>query len=232
MSGCSGPSACSLIAMARTPASSGGGVQGILDQFAEGLRFLVKHRALLFVTLAFVAAVFALGAFDALAAVYVRDILHAQAQTFGVIISLVGVGMILGALVIGKFGQKQSKVSLVVAGILGLGLGVFVLAATSRVALALGTGVWLGVAASMVLVPSQTLVQQETPQTILGRVSSTSSSVITVSQLVSVAVAGKVANWIGIRNLYYAVASALILIACSGFMYAKIRRVAETKPVG
>ena len=224
-------SVVSMIALARTPASSGGGVQAILHQFSEGLRFLVKHRALLFVTLALVAAVFALGAFDALAVVYVRDILHAQAQAFGAIISLAGVGMILGALVIGKFGQRQSKVYLVVVGILGLGLGVFVLAATSRVPLALVTGVWLGVAASAIIVPSQTLVQQETPKTILGRVSSTSSSLITVSQFVSVAIAGKLANWIGIRNLYYAVACALILIASSGYTYAKIRRLAGTKPV-
>ncbi len=73
-------------------------------------------------------------------------------------------------------------------------------------------------------------MQQETPQTVLGRVSST-SSLITVSQLVSVAIAGKIANWIGIRNLYYAVACALILIAASGSVYAKIWRVAETRPV-
>jgi MFS family permease len=131
---------------------------------------------------------------------------------------------------IGKFAQKQSKVYMVVAGILGLGLGVFLLAATARVAVALASVVGLGLAASSVLLPSQTLVQQETPQTILGRVSSASAALITISQLASVAIAGKLADWIGIRNLYYLVALALAVIAVLGFIYARVGRLEQAQP--
>lgn len=218
-----------MIALERPSATSGGGLRSVLGQYAEGLRFLVKHQVLLFVTLSMVAAIFAIGAFDALVAVYVRDALNAQAKVFGALVSLAGVGAILGALAIAKFGQAHSKVLMVVTGIFGLGLGVFVLAAVGQVALALTVCVWLGLAISAVLVPTQTLVQQETPPSMLGRVSSTSASLITVAQLVAVATTGKIADWIGIRNLYYAVASALVLIAFVGYLYARANRLVEAR---
>ena len=221
-----------LIALPGLRVSAAGGVQAICAQLAEGFRFLLRHRALLFVTLAIVAAMFAAGGIDALGAIYVRDILHSQPQVFGALVSLVGVGTILGALALGRFAQRQSKVYLVVVGILGLGVGVLAFASTSRAPVALAVGVWLGFAVSAVLIPAQTLVQQETPHTMLGRVSSTSSSLVTISQLASVAIAGKLADWIGIRNLFYVVGLALSLVSLLGYVYARVARVRESSPVG
>lgn len=219
-----------MISMARTPTISGGGLRGVFVQFLEGFNFLAMHPALRFVTLAITAAVLAVGAVDALMAIYVRDILRSEAQIFGALLSLVAGGTILGALLIGKFGQRRSKVYLVVVGILGVGLGIFVLAAAGRALPALISCVWLGLCVSAVLIPSQTLMQEETPQTILGRVTGTSSALTTVSTLVSVALAGKIADWIGIRNLFNAVACFLILLVLLGYLYARVKGVAETRP--
>jgi DHA3 family macrolide efflux protein-like MFS transporter len=221
----------SLIVMARPPGTPSGGVRALFEQLTEGLRFLFRHRALLFVATAMVAAIFALGAFDALIAVYVRDILRSKAQVFGALVTLVGLGTILGAGAIGRFGQGQSKVYLVIVGILGLGVGVFILAATDLARVALLASIWLGLAVSAVLVPSQTLLQEETPQAMLGRVTSTWMSLMTVSQLTAVAIAGEIADWIGIRDLYYVVACALVLIAFFGYLYARANRLAQVRAV-
>ena len=222
----------SLIPMARQPASSAGGVRSILRDLAGGLKFLAKSRALFFVTLAMMATLFALGAFNALTAVYVRDILHSAAKLFGGLISLSGVGVIAGALLIGKFGQQRSKVDLVLAGMLVLAVGIFALAAVGRPALALVVYVELGLGVSAVLIPSQTLIQEETPKPILGRVSSASMSVMTASQLIGVALAGKIADWIGIRNLYFAISFGLFLMAFAGYLYARVNRVPEANMPG
>jgi MFS family permease len=196
----------------------------IVKELMEGLRFIISHRAILFLIGSMAAAILAIGAFDALVVIYVRDVLASQSQLFGAMISLVGVTTILGAGIIGKFGQHHSKLLLVVTGIMVIGVSIFILAAFSDVRVTLGCCLLLGLGVAGVLVPSQTLIQEETPSEILGRVSSTSMSLMTVAQLLSFLVAGRVADWIGIRNLYYLVAILLVLIGGWGIVYTRVNR--------
>jgi MFS transporter, DHA3 family, macrolide efflux protein len=60
-----------------------------------------------------------------------------------------------------------------------------------------------GFFAALIIVTSQTLLQQETPQDMLGRVSSSLMSLMAVSQVVAMFVAGPVAQKAGLRNLYF-----------------------------
>jgi DHA3 family macrolide efflux protein-like MFS transporter len=145
--------------------------------------------------------------------------LSSESQLYGSMLSLVGVTTIVGSGLIGKFGQRYSKLRLVVLGILVFGISIFILAAFGRVWVTLVCCLILGVGVAGVLVPSQTLIQEETPPDILGRVSSTSMSLVTVAQLVSFLAAGEIADRIGIRNLYYLVAIALVLIGIWGIVY-------------
>ncbi|HJQ70504.1 MAG TPA: MFS transporter [Blastocatellia bacterium] len=203
--------------------------RSIVKELARGLKFIANHRAILFVIVSLVAAILAVGAFDALISVFIRDILSSDEQLFGALVSLVGVGTILGSLVIAKTGRRYSKVSLVELGIFAMGLSVLIMAALSKVAVVVACSLLLGVGVAYVLVPSQTLIQEETPQEMLGRVTSTSMSLMTVAQLVSFLVAGAVAGLIGIRNLYYVVAAMLLVTAMFGYVYARVNRVGATK---
>ncbi len=221
----------SLLAAGRAASASERGVRAVVRELRAGLGTLWNHAAIRFVTLAMVAAVFAVGAVDALAAVYVRDVLAAESRVFGGIISLVGAGTVLGAFAIGKYGQRWARALLVVMGICGLGLGVFLLALSSTPPPALAAGLALGVAVGAVLVPAQTLLQEETPHELLGRVSSSSTALVTLAQLVAVALAGKVAEEVGIRNLYYSMGVVLVLIALVGYVYARGRGLLAARPV-
>ncbi len=208
----------------RSPVEAARGAAAVVRHLREGLDFLWHHRALRFVVLAMVTAIFAIGAFDALIAVYVRDVLAAESRMFGALISIVGMGTIIGSLLIGKYGRPVPRVLLVVAGIFCIGVGVGWLAFSGQAFGALGASLFLGFAASGVMVPAQTLTQEETPQALLGRVSSTSISLITVAQLIAIAAAGKLAEWLGIRNLYYLLAAALVLTGAIGYVYARANR--------
>lgn len=221
-----------LLALPRRAAEPSAEKKAILKELFAGLRFILNHRALTFLIGSMVAAILALGAFDALIAVYVRDILAAQSGVFGAIMSLVGGATIVGSFAIGRFGQRQSKLRLVVVGILIIGLSVLVLAAAGRVWVTLACCLGFGLGVACVLVPSQTLMQEEAPAEILGRVGSTSMSLMTVAQLLSFLLAGTIAEWMGIRNLYYLVALALVLIAGWGLVYTRTGRAAAAKAVG
>ena len=128
---------------------------------------------------------------------------------------------------VGRFGQGLPKVRLVALGILALGVGVFLFASLATLAGALAVCLGLGAAVACVLVASQTLMQQETPTTMLGRVSSTAASVVTVAQLAAVAGAGTLAGLLGIRRLFYLVALVLTLTGGLGYAYSRARRIAE-----
>jgi MFS family permease len=218
-----------LLTARRPPSEAGRGLAAVLSELHEGLSFLRRHPAVRFVVLAMLAALVAIGAFDALSSIYVRDVLAAESRVFGLIISLIGVGSILGSLVIGRFGQRWSRVLLVLLGIAAIGAGVALLAVTSATPVALLISFILGAGASGALVPAQTLIQEETPQALLGRVSSTSWALLTVAQLLGVGLAGKVAEWVGIRSLYSAAGFALVLIAVLSYGYAR-RRELLSKP--
>jgi MFS family permease len=218
------------ISASRQPAEAGRGVAAVLRDLREGLRFLHHHAVLRFIVVAMVAALFAIGAFDALIAVYVRDLLGGGPQVFGWMIALIGVGTIGGAALIGKFGQRQSKVALVLLGILGIGAGIFLMALITHTAAALACCVLLGLLASAAIVPSQTLLQEATPRELLGRVNSTAISVMTTSQFLAIAAAGKVADWIGIRPLYHLVAALLVGIAAFGWARLRANRIPSPAP--
>ncbi len=203
------------------------GIGTILRDLLEGLKFMLSHRALLFVIVSMSAAILALGAFDALISIYVRDILLRGPEVFGWLVSLVGAGTIIASFAIGKYSQRHSKVYLVVIGIFGIGIGVLIIALFGSVTVTLICTAFFGVGVAYVLVPAQTLMQECTPQALLGRVSSASMSVMTVAQLISFLLAAAIAVQIGIRNLYISVAAMLLAIAIAGFVYAKIARVSE-----
>jgi MFS transporter, DHA3 family, macrolide efflux protein len=197
---------------------------GLHREFMTGLRFIGQNQLILFLIGSMTAAILAIAAFDSLIVIYIRDILHSRSTIFGTILSLVGVTTILGSFLIGKYGQHYSKLHLVVLGIMIFGVSIFILTAFGKVWVTLVCCLLLGIGVSGVLVPSQTLIQTETPPEILGRVTSTSMSLMTIAQLISFLVAGRIAGWIGIQNLYYLVSLALFIVGLWGIVYIRIMK--------
>ena len=195
--------------------------RSVLAELAQGLRFVAGHAAIVFVIVTTVAAILAAGLFDALIAIYVRDVLTAGSRAFGLLVSIVGAGTIAGAYLVGRFGQEVPRVRLVALGIVGCGIGILGIAVSARLEAALAASLVLGLAAAAVFVPSQTLLQEDTPPAMLGRVSATFTTTITVAQLVGILSAGRLAGWVGIRNLYYGVAAALFAVGLAGYAVAR-----------
>jgi hypothetical protein len=75
----------------------------------------------------------------------------------------------------------------------------------------------VGLSAIFIIVPTQTLMQQETPVELVGRVSSSFMSVLSFSQLLGLIISGSMAQRLGIRNIFFASAAMLVLFALSGF---------------
>jgi DHA3 family macrolide efflux protein-like MFS transporter len=217
----------STIAISGRRTSPKKGIGAIPAEFKEGLRFIFEHKAILFLIVSMVAAVFALGAFEALIAVYIRDLLSGGSRLFGAMISISGIGTILGAMLIGRFGQGVKRVHMIAAGIFATGIGISGIAASTAVPLTLVFNFWMGIALACVMVPAQSLMHEETPLEVMGRVSGAAHSLVTLSQLGSFLISGAIAVRLGIRNLYYLVGLALFAIGLVGYVYARTARVGD-----
>jgi DHA3 family macrolide efflux protein-like MFS transporter len=105
-----------------------------------------------------------------------------------------------------------------VGGLLGIGVGIAALTAFPSVAMAVVGMLTVGFSASFLVVPSQTLLQEETPPQMLGRVGGSMMSVMMGSQVVALAIAGPVEEKIGVRAVFFASAGLLALIALAGHL--------------
>src|SRR6202012_5739650 len=84
----------------------------------------------------------------------------------------------------------------------------------------------VGFFAAFVMVCAQVLIQQETPHELLGRVSSTLWSLLSIAQVAALLAAGPVADRFGVIDLYYF--SAAVLVAIGLFGYRRL----QTTPLG
>ncbi len=92
----------STLLLNRVPKDSVKGIRALLGDMREGFHFIWNQPSIRFVTVAMAVTLLAAGAFDALIAVYVRDILRSESQVFGALVALVGLGTIIGVSISGK----------------------------------------------------------------------------------------------------------------------------------
>src|SRR5207244_2723901 len=145
-------------------------VVSLRKDYTAGSRFVLTHPAISFVMIAMMTAMFVLSCFSPLISVYVRDQLHAGTRAFGIISAMVGVGLILGTQVVNAVAKGFSKKYVALSGLFGLSFATFVLALFQTPWLAGVSMFGIGFAIAFIVVPAQTLMQQETPHYLLGRV--------------------------------------------------------------
>jgi MFS family permease len=200
-----------------------------LSDFTEGNRFIFTHSSLAMVFSAMMTAMFILACFNPLISIYVRDSLFAGSFLFGVISSMVGVGLIVGTQLVRRIAADHSSEHVVVAGLVGLGIAVALLGLFHNIAMAGAGPFGLGLAIALVLVPAQTLMQHDTPREMLGRVSSSFMAVISTAQVLGMLLSGYLARILGIANLFKV--SAIAVLVISAAFYIIVRARASTAPV-
>ncbi len=162
-------------------------------------------------------AMFVMSCVGPLFSIYVRDILNSGTFLYGIVSSMVGVGLIGGTQFVTRFARNRSKQSVVLSGLVIAALGIGLLGASRVVAAAIPTTFLMGFGLAFVIVSSQTLVQTETPREMVGRVSSSFMSVFSFAQVFGLLLSGKLAVWLGIRPVFVVCGGALALIAMLGY---------------
>jgi DHA3 family macrolide efflux protein-like MFS transporter len=131
-----------------------------------------------------------------------------------------GFGMLLGGLILGAWGGFQKRIITMLTGIFGMGIGLLLVAATPKNLLPLAVaGFLFGSAMNAITNGSafallQTLVAPE----MQGRVFTLVMSLAGAVSPLSLIIGGPLADWIGIRTLYWIAAIALLLLPLMGIL--------------
>src|SRR5947207_2968902 len=123
-----------------------------------------------------------------------------------------------------QLARRFVDTTLVLWGLAGIGAGVLLLGAVPYFAAALAATFTVGFAFGAVMVPAQTLIQRETPHDMLGRVGSTNASVIFLGQVLGLAVSGVLAQFLGVRLVFFLCAALSVVLAAGGYLFLRRAR--------
>jgi MFS transporter, DHA3 family, macrolide efflux protein len=212
------------------------GIARILEDMKEGASFIFHHAALLFVIVALASGMFVMGCFGPLIAIFVRDTLRASTNIFGMASAMIGLGLLIGISLLNAFAKNVKNTTLVYSGLSGISLGTLLMAIAPHIVFQLGShsiaidvvftivGCFLvGFSVGGIVIPSQTMIQQETPQAMLGRVGSTVMSFIFSAQIAGLVLSGVLANLTSVRSVFAICTAMLAILIVAGKLWMEPR---------
>ena len=178
-----------------------------MEDLKEGIQHIFSTRILKAAIILSSIAFFIIFLYDGLF-IFVAQNLGFSGEEFGLLVSSVGFGSVIGALFLGRFtGWKNKPIQLmatasVMSGSLILTIGIGVLGIFELPKILWMAGAFLlGILASAEGVPYGYVLQSETPKNIMGRVSSAAASLQTFSMLVAPAAGALLAKSIGVSGV-------------------------------
>jgi len=202
-----------------TAAEDKGAVAKIWYDMQEGFSFILHHAALLFVILALATGMFIMGCFGPLIAVYVRDSIHGGNTLYGWASAMIGIGILTGINLLNTFGTKIRNTILVYSGLSGIAVGLVLLTVVTQVWSTLLGDFLIGFSVAGIIIPAQTMIQQETPPELMGRVGSTVMSCIFSAQILGLLLSGALAQVTSVRAVFAICAGMLLVLTLAGKLF-------------
>ena len=185
------------------PEESKGGIRRVAKELIAGLNFIRKKTRIRFVATSLFILMGASGIGYLLVTVFVTKALDLGTVGLSVLATFLGIGMLVGSLIYGHFGEHIEREKVIVGGILTSGVCAVLLGGSkSLFSLSLGVGI-IGFISSPIMIAAYTLTQEMTPDRIRGRVFSALEVIINSSFLLFIWVAGVLGVWLPIQSIFY-----------------------------
>jgi MFS family permease len=182
-------------------APRGEGDRGLLSAFGEGVRYTRRHSGILLaMVLVGIVSFFATPIFQLLPVV-ARKVFGVGAGLYGVLAGAFGVGAVLGAAVLGVFGDRFDRSRLVVWSVMIYGGALLALGAAPAFALGVAAVLAMGVGFVGVLAVLNTTVQVLVAEQLRGRVLAVWSTLLTALLPLGALTEGALSDVVGMRAI-------------------------------
>ncbi|WP_373530327.1 MFS transporter [Nostoc sp.] len=180
-------------------------------EFTESLRYLKQNPLILNAMLQLTTLYCVFAALTVLT-IRLAEEFGLKEKQFGFFLAAAGVGMLIGAAILGHWGDKFHHKPLPLIGflIIALVLGVFTF--THNLLLALGLCAFLGVGAALIGVPMQTLIQQQTPPTMHGKVFGFQNHAVNIALALPLAITGPLTDALGLRTVLVGMSIVVVIV--------------------
>ncbi|MEI5097521.1 MFS transporter [Streptomyces sp. PmtG] len=204
------------------------------SETAEGVAFIARSSALVAVIGSMAATLFLVLAFDTLSPLAMRE-LGLDERGLGYVVAAVGLGAVLGTLAISQWGARTRPFVLLGAAQItvgacvgGMGAGL-ALGARGLGALWMAVAFVIGFAAAGIMVVFPYVLHRETPQELIGRVTSTANAFPVLLQLAAPPLGAALASWFSVGFVFRAAGAVLCAVGVVVWIYG--RRPAEGRMV-
>ena len=153
-----------------------------------------------------------LGTLSVLGIVLTDEILQVGASGYGMLMSSMGVGLLVGAAFMGRWGNRFSRTQLAVIGTMVAGIMLVLLPWSTSLMMALIIGMGNGFGMVMVQTSTNTTFQSA-PDHLRGRVMGVSQALTGASSFLAMGFSGLLAEWIGVQAVFGIVGLIAVVIA-------------------
>lgn len=192
------------------------------EDIRDGLRY-VGDRPRLRNAMIQMAILFSIFAALAVLAVRIAEVIPAlKASQFGFLLAASGVGMGIGAAVLGHWGDRAPYRRWNLLGSWGVGVGLILLGtANESLTGAIAASAVIGFAAAFISIPMQTLIQKETDEAMRGKVFGLQNNLVNITLSLPLALASVAEAWLGLSTVLFSLA-ALIIAGGSATWYISV----------
>ena len=144
--------------------------QSMFASAKEGFAYIAKNKTILALMVLALAPILLGMPYTSLMPVFAIDVLHGDAETQGLLLTMVGIGAVIGALIIASLGRQQGNGRLMISGAAGFGLSLVAFSQSKVLGMAMTFTFLAGLSNSGYTSQNQTMIQMLTPAKLRGRV--------------------------------------------------------------
>lgn len=180
-------------------------------ELKDGFRYLRSNKLLLNAMLQLAVLFSTIAALPVLAIKLTAEV-GLEPKQFGFLVAAAGIGLVLGAGILGHWGNRFQQKTLPLVGFLGMSLVLAIFTFVNNIWMGLLCGGILGFGASLIAVPMQTLMQEKTPESMRGKVFGFQNNAVNIALSVPLIIAGPLTDKFGLRPVLW-VMSIIVTIA-------------------
>lgn len=148
--------------------------KSVAQEIKEGLFYFVNNKDIRFTAGIFFILSSALGAVYVVAIVFVQEALHSVTRDLGLLGMFLGLGLFLGSLIYGRFGQRLSHYKVIFSSLILTGVMLVIFAVTisrfQSFVIAAGLSLALGLLISPIMIASNTIIHKASDNKMMGKI--------------------------------------------------------------
>jgi MFS family permease len=187
-----------------------------ISEVREGIRFAYRQPRVRFVLLLGVMIWVSFGAFSALEPIFFREVVKTGPAALGIVNSIFGVGMALGAMLMGRYSRRLLTMRVATVLTVAAGFGAIAYAGTPWLTVVAVGGLAWGLVLGALLPVLRTLLQAVTPDHMQGRAISVWQAHNTVGEMLPLLIVPSLAAAFGVQAV---LVGAGVMVIVGGLLF-------------